>query len=154
MSGRTAHLLDLIPPGQAGIHVAEQSDPRLGHALDYMYETVAANDDGGVQPTYDLSVPSNVTYVAAGFVSHNTIGFLMDCDTTGIEPDIAIVKYKNLVGGGVMKIVNTTVPESLARLGYSEAPNKAIIACSHEHDALEGAPGPNADPHAIFPLAV
>ena len=48
-----------------------------------------------------------------------TIGFLMDCDTTGIEPDIAIVKYKNLVGGGMMKIVNNTVPEALERLGYT-----------------------------------
>ncbi len=50
-----------------------------------------------------------------------TIGFLMDCDTTGIEPDIAIVKYKSLVGGGMMKIVNQTVPEALQRLGYDEA---------------------------------
>ncbi|HTC68661.1 MAG TPA: vitamin B12-dependent ribonucleotide reductase, partial [Acidothermaceae bacterium] len=61
-------------------------DDRLAQALDYIYEEVAANDDGGIQPTYDLSVPSNVTYVAAGFVSHNTIGLMMDCDTTGIEP--------------------------------------------------------------------
>src|SRR6185436_15270843 len=49
---------------------------------------------GGVQPTYDLSVPGNVTYVANGMVSHNTIGLMMDCDTTGIEPDLALVKFK------------------------------------------------------------
>ena len=47
-----------------------------------------------------------------------TIGFMMDCDTTGVEPDIALVKYKKLVGGGLMKIVNQTVPMALVRLGY------------------------------------
>jgi ribonucleoside-diphosphate reductase alpha chain len=51
-----------------------------------------------------------------------TIGFMMDCDTTGIEPDLALVKYKKLVGGGVIKIVNNTVPPALFKLGYT--PNK------------------------------
>ena len=97
-------------------------DPRLGHALGFFYDTVTANEDGGEQLTYDLSVPENVTYVANGFVSHNTIGFLMDCDTTGIEPDIAIVKYKSLVGGGVLKIVNGTVPEALTKTRLYAAP--------------------------------
>ena len=60
------------------------------------------------------SVPDNVTYVANGFVSHNTISFLMDCDTTGIEPDFSLVKFKELVGGGQMTIVNRTVPLALA----------------------------------------
>ncbi len=59
-----------------------------------------------------------------------TIGFLMDCDTTGIEPDIAIVKYKTLVGGGMMKIVNQTVPEALQRLGYDEAQVEALSTLS------------------------
>ena len=49
-----------------------------------------------------------------------TIGFMMDCDTTGVEPDLALVKFKKLVGGGMMKIVNNTVPAALAKLGYSE----------------------------------
>ena len=53
-----------------------------------------------------------------------TIAFLMDCDTTGIEPDIAIVKYKRLVGGGLLKIVNHTVPEALGKLGYAERESK------------------------------
>ena len=48
-----------------------------------------------------------------------TIGFMMDCDTTGIEPDLALVKYKKLVGGGMIKIVNNTVPSALIKLGYS-----------------------------------
>jgi ribonucleoside-diphosphate reductase alpha chain len=69
-----------------------------------------------------------------------TIAFLMDCDTTGIEPDIAIVKYKRLVGGGLLKIVNHTVPEALARLGYSGAEVEAIVAYIDAHDTIEGAP--------------
>ncbi|MDQ3053916.1 MAG: adenosylcobalamin-dependent ribonucleoside-diphosphate reductase, partial [Actinomycetota bacterium] len=77
------------------VHAATQ-DPRVSQALGYLFEKVTANEDGGVQPTYDLSVPSNVTYVAGGFVSHNTIGFMMDCDTTGIEPDFSLVKFKKL----------------------------------------------------------
>ena len=91
----------------------ETLDARLAHALGYLFEPVAENEDGGVQPTYDLSVPENVTYVADGFVSHNTIGLMMDCDTTGIEPDLALVKFKKLVGGGSMQIVNQTVPRAL-----------------------------------------
>jgi len=69
-----------------------------------------------------------------------TISFMMDCDTTGIEPDIAIVKYKTLVGGGLMKIVNNTVPRALARLGYDEAQTSAIISHIDETGTIEGAP--------------
>ena len=126
---------------QAAQALYEQTgDPRLAHALSFYYDTVTANDDGGEQFTYDLSVPDNVTYIANGFVSHNTIGFLMDCDTTGIEPDIAIVKYKSLVGGGAMKIVNNTVPEALAHLGYTPTEVGDIIAYIDANDTIEGAP--------------
>jgi ribonucleoside-diphosphate reductase alpha chain len=69
-----------------------------------------------------------------------TIGFMMDCDTTGVEPDIALVKYKKLVGGGMMKIVNTTVPMALRRLGYTPEQVDEIIACIDEHETIEGAP--------------
>ena len=69
-----------------------------------------------------------------------TIGFMMDCDTTGVEPDIALVKYKKLVGGGLMKIVNNTVPMALAKLGYSPAQVKDIIGYIDEHETIEGAP--------------
>ncbi len=82
-----------------------------------------------------------------------TIGFLMDCDTTGIEPDIAIVKYKNLVGGGVMKIVNNTVPEALSRLGYSVDECRSIIAYIDEHDTIEGAPDLKVEHLPIFDCA-
>ncbi|HEY0992507.1 MAG TPA: vitamin B12-dependent ribonucleotide reductase [Kofleriaceae bacterium] len=69
-----------------------------------------------------------------------TIAFLMDCDTTGVEPDIAIVKYKRLVGGGLIKIVNQTVPEALRKLGYSEREVEAIVAHINARDTIEGAP--------------
>jgi ribonucleoside-diphosphate reductase alpha chain len=69
-----------------------------------------------------------------------TIGFMMDCDTTGVEPDIALVKYKKLVGGGLMKIVNQTVPMALARLGYNQTQVKEIVEYIDEHETIEGAP--------------
>ena len=65
---------------------------------------------------------------------------MMDCDTTGIEPDIALVKYKKLVGGGLLKIVNQTVPEALRRLGYNSEESKAIIDYIDKNDTIEGAP--------------
>jgi ribonucleoside-diphosphate reductase alpha chain len=69
-----------------------------------------------------------------------TIGFMMDCDTTGVEPDIALVKYKKLVGGGLMKIVNQTVPMALTKLGYSATQIKEIIEYLDENETIEGAP--------------
>jgi ribonucleoside-diphosphate reductase alpha chain len=69
-----------------------------------------------------------------------TIGFMMDCDTTGVEPDIALVKYKKLVGGGLMKIVNQTVPMALQKLGYSAQQIKEIIEYIDENETIEGAP--------------
>jgi ribonucleoside-diphosphate reductase alpha chain len=69
-----------------------------------------------------------------------TIGLMMDCDTTGIEPDLALVKYKKLVGGGLLKMVNTTIPEALRRLGYSEDAVKATVEYIDDHDTIEGAP--------------
>ena len=66
-----------------------------------------------------------------------TIAFLMDCDTTGIEPDIALVKYKLLAGGGMLKIVNRTVPEALQRLGYTPGQVTAIVAHVEKHDTIE-----------------
>jgi len=69
-----------------------------------------------------------------------TIAFMMDCDTTGIEPDIALVKYKKLVGGGMLKIVNNTVPTALKRLGYDAKQAKEIVEYINENDTIEGAP--------------
>jgi ribonucleoside-diphosphate reductase alpha chain len=69
-----------------------------------------------------------------------TIGFMMDCDTTGVEPDIALVKYKKLVGGGMMKIVNTTVPMALQKLGYTAQQIDEIVKFIDEQETIEGAP--------------
>jgi ribonucleoside-diphosphate reductase alpha chain len=69
-----------------------------------------------------------------------TTAFMMDCDTTGVEPDIALVKYKKLVGGGVMKIVNATVPLALKRLGYAKHQIKDIMQYIDAHETIEGAP--------------
>ena len=69
-----------------------------------------------------------------------TIAFMMDCDTTGIEPDIALVKYKKLVGGGMLKIVNNTVPTALKRLGYDAKQVHEIVQYIDENDTIEGAP--------------
>lgn len=69
-----------------------------------------------------------------------TIAFMMDCDTTGVEPDIALVKYKRLVGGGLLKIVNNTVPRALRRLGYDSKEVQAIVEYIDEHETIEGAP--------------
>ena len=82
-----------------------------------------------------------------------TIGFLMDCDTTGVEPDIALVKYKRLVGGGMLKIVNGTVPEALRRLGYGTAEVEAIIAYIAAKDTIEGAPHLRAEDLPVFDCA-
>lgn len=82
-----------------------------------------------------------------------TIGFLMDCDTTGVEPDIALVKYKKLVGGGVIKIVNQTVPHALKHLHYSESQVKDILAYIEAHDTIEGAPHLKQEHLTVFDCA-
>lgn len=82
-----------------------------------------------------------------------TIGFMMDCDTTGIEPDIALVKYKRLVGGGMLKIVNQTVDEALQKLGYEEAQRKPILDHINQRETIEGAPGLRPEHLAVFDCA-
>ncbi len=132
----------------------ETRDERLGFALGYAFERVASNEDGGVQPTFDISVPDNVTYVASGFVSHNTIGFMMDCDTTGIEPDFSLVKFKKLVGGGSMQIVNQTIPRALRKLGYAEETVEAIVEYIAEHGHVIDAPGLKTEHYEVFDTAM
>jgi len=79
-----------------------------------------------------------------------TIGFMMDCDTTGIEPDLALVKYKKLVGGGMIKIVNNTVPEALFKLGYSSDEVHAIVSYIDATGTIEGAPGIQPEHLSVF----
>ncbi|MBF6571619.1 MAG: vitamin B12-dependent ribonucleotide reductase, partial [Candidatus Binataceae bacterium] len=69
-----------------------------------------------------------------------TIAFMMDCDTTGVEPDIALIKYKKLVGGGMLKIINQTVPRALKRIGYDSKEIQEIVEYLDEHETIEGAP--------------
>ncbi len=126
----------------------------LENLLGYFYDTIKSTELLEDQPTFDLSVPDNVTYVAGGFVSHNTISFLMDCDTTGVEPDFSLVKFKELVGGGQMTIVNRTVPLALQTLGYSDEQIEQIEAYINAHGTIVGARD-LADEHLpVFDVAV
>ena len=79
-----------------------------------------------------------------------TIGFMMDCDTTGVEPDLALVKYKKLVGGGVIKIVNNTVPQALIKLGYTPEQTEQIVSHIDSTGTIEGAPNLKPEHLAVF----
>ncbi|PIQ84198.1 MAG: ribonucleoside-diphosphate reductase, adenosylcobalamin-dependent [Candidatus Omnitrophica bacterium CG11_big_fil_rev_8_21_14_0_20_63_9] len=92
---------------------------------------------------------SQVTVIAPT----GTIAFLMDCDTTGVEPDIALIKYKRLVGGGMLKIVNQTVPRALKQLGYDGAQTDAILKHLNEKETIEGAPHLKAEHLPVFDCA-
>jgi ribonucleoside-diphosphate reductase alpha chain len=129
---------------------SEELERLLGYFFDTVEETELLED----QPTFDLSVPDNVTYVANGFVSHNTISFLMDCDTTGIEPDFSLVKFKELVGGGRMTIVNRTVPLALQTLGHTQNQIKQIEAHLAAQGTIVGAPGLKEEHLPVFDVAV
>jgi ribonucleoside-diphosphate reductase alpha chain len=125
-------------------------DPELGHLLGFFFDEIQSAVLGDEELTYDLSVPANVTYVANGFVSHNTIGLMMDCDTTGIEPDLGLCKMKKLVGGGTMVIVNQTIPRALRRLGYSPQQVDEIIAYIDHEKSILGAPHLAAEHVPVF----
>ncbi|MDQ5856372.1 MAG: vitamin B12-dependent ribonucleotide reductase [Actinomycetota bacterium] len=83
-----------------------------------------------------------------------TIGFMMDCDTTGIEPDFSLVKFKKLVGGGSMQIVNQTVPKALAALGYQKEQSEAIVEYIAEHGHVIDAPGLRTEHYEVFDCAM
>src|SRR5207244_971828 len=89
---------------------------------------------------------SQVTVIAPT----GTIGFMMDCDTTGIEPDLALVKHKKLVGGGVIKIANHTVPQALLRLGYTPDDAEQIVSYIDRTGTIEGAPALNPEHRPVF----
>jgi ribonucleoside-diphosphate reductase alpha chain len=83
-----------------------------------------------------------------------TIGFMMDCDTTGIEPDFSLVKFKKLVGGGSMQIVNQTIPRALKRLGYPDETSEAIVEYIAEHGHVIDAPGLRPEHYEVFDTAM
>ena len=144
---------------------AENREPMLGviakhrnasHKLDSSYiplELLSAaravwDDAYGLDKEYGVR-NSQVTVLAPT----GTIAFMMDCDTTGVEPDIALVKYKKLVGGGMLKMVNGTVPRALKRLGYESKDVQAIVEYIDEHDTIEGAPELKPEHLPVFDCA-
>ena len=83
-----------------------------------------------------------------------TIGFMMDCDTTGVEPDFSLVKFKKLVGGGSMQIVNQTIPRALAKLGYDDEQARRIVDFISENGHVIGAPGLAREHYEVFDTAM
>jgi len=156
---RRVLLMEMRRTGSVSRRIATElldrtGDAELRHQSAFFYDTVVSAELGDDELTYDLSVPHNVTYVANGFISHNTIGLMMDCDTTGIEPDLGLVKAKKMVGGGSMRIVNQTVPVALEKLGYRPEQVEAIVAYIDEHATIEGAPAFRDSDLPVFDCAM
>ena len=113
---------------------------------------------GAAQQAWDDALESGQKFgyrnaQASVLAPTGTIAFMMDCDTTGVEPDIALVKYKKLVGGGMIKIVNQTVPRALKRLGYSPAEVEQIIKHIDATGTIEGAPALRDEDLPVFDCA-
>ncbi len=110
---------------------------------------------GAAQEAWDSAVEMSETYgvrnaQATVLAPTGTIGLLMDCDTTGVEPDLGLVKFKKLVGGGTMQFVNQTVPRALRRLGYTDVQVDEIVAYIDEHKTIVGAPHLRAQHLNVF----
>ncbi len=112
-----------------------------------LYEASTATWDEALQHGEKFGYRNSQVTVLA---PTGTIGFMMDCDTTGIEPDLALVKYKKLVGGGMIKIVNNTVPAALFKLGYSSDQTNAIVSYIDATGTIEGAPAIKDEHLAVF----
>jgi ribonucleoside-diphosphate reductase alpha chain len=112
-----------------------------------LYEASAATWDEALQYGEKFGYRNAQVTVLA---PTGTIGFMMDCDTTGIEPDLALVKYKKLVGGGMIKIVNNTVPSALFKLGYTSDQTNAIVSYIDATGTIEGAPAVKDEHLAVF----
>ena len=125
-------------------------DVDAGHVPDDLYGAAAEAWDDAVSLGESHGFRNAQATVLA---PTGTIGFMMDCDTTGVEPDIALVKYKKLVDGGMMKIVNQTVPTALGRLGYEDEQVKEIIEHIDDNDTIEGAPHLREEDLSVFDCA-
>lgn len=143
---RTAMLKVLNQHGRV-VHAATQSGQGAGRTL-----MVAADEvwKEAIKRGETVGFRNSQTTVLA---PTGTISFMMDCDTTGIEPEIGLVKYKKLVGGGLLKIVNHSVDEALRVLRYSDAEREAILLYVKEHDTIEGAPGLRVEDLPVFDCA-
>jgi len=134
---------DNYPKNQAG-HDRVMEMHRL-HAYRIREEIVPSDLLGAARQAWDDAVAIGKVHgfrnaQASVLAPTGTISFMMDCDTTGVEPDIALVKYKKLVGGGMLKLVNGTVPSALTKLGYTESQVSAITAHIEATGTIEGAP--------------
>ncbi len=118
---------------------------------DYMFEEAQTIYDEMLELGEEYGFRNSQVTVLA---PTGTISFMMDCDTTGIEPDIALIKYKRLVGGGMLPMVNRTVPRALERLGYEDGTIKRIIDYVREHETIEGAPGLKDEHLPVFDCAL
>jgi ribonucleoside-diphosphate reductase alpha chain len=123
---------------------------RIVHCPDYLHEAASELWDEVLETGTKHGYRNAQATVLA---PTGTISFMMDCDTTGIEPDIALVKYKQLAGGGMLKIVNQTVPMALGSLGYDLAMVTSIMDYIEEHDTIEGAPGLDHSDLPVFDCA-
>ncbi|MFN8025171.1 MAG: vitamin B12-dependent ribonucleotide reductase [Acidimicrobiia bacterium] len=155
-SGRTA--------GRMGPHAgyADNADAMLNVLRMHRAEAAKIDEDlvppellGAAQQAWDEAVELGETFgvrnaQATVLAPTGTIGLMMDCDTTGIEPDLALTKAKKLVGGGTMLIVNQTIPRALGQLGYSDDETEAIIEHINEHKTIIGAPHFKAEHLPVF----
>ena len=166
MSGQayttSAEVADAIGPFE---HYPENRVPFLEVIEMHKNASTQIPTDGIADDLYKASVESWTQALARGkkagyrngqisvLAPTGTIAFMMDCDTTGVEPDIALVKYKKLVGGGFLKIVNATVSMALMRLGYSAPEVESILAHIDEHETIEGADALKPEHLPIFDCA-
>jgi len=129
------------------MHRASVNGINKGNVPTALYEASKACWDDALQHGEKYGYRNSQVTVLA---PTGTIGFMMDCDTTGIEPDLALVKYKKLVGGGMIKIVNNTVPAALFKLGYTHEQADAIVSYIDATGTIEGAPHIKEDDLAVF----
>ncbi|MGJ9422666.1 vitamin B12-dependent ribonucleotide reductase [Aeromicrobium sp. CF3.5] len=133
-------------------HQAANDEVRTIHAMD-----IAVHREAAKQWAENLKIGQDNGWrnsQASVLAPTGTIGFMMDCDTTGIEPDFSLVKFKKLVGGGSMQIVNQTIPAALAKLKYTDETIEAIVEFIAENGHVVGAPGLKTDHYEIFDTAM
>ncbi|CAL8973466.1 Vitamin B12-dependent ribonucleotide reductase [Propionicimonas sp. T2.31MG-18] len=133
-------------------HQAANDDARTFDGLDKPIHAAAAAEWAQV---VSLGAKNGFRNAQASVLAPTgTIGFMMDCDTTGIEPDFSLVKFKKLVGGGSMQIVNQTIPRALKRLGYAEETAEAIVEYISTHGHVVNAPGLKPEHYEVFDTAM
>ncbi|MDQ6523596.1 vitamin B12-dependent ribonucleotide reductase [Nocardioides sp. LHD-245] len=133
-------------------HQAANDDVRTLHIADAEVHKLASEEWARV---VELGKTNGFRNAQASVLAPTgTIGFMMDCDTTGIEPDFSLVKFKKLVGGGSLQIVNQTIPRALKKLGYDEEKIEAIVAYIGEHGHVVDSPGLKPEHYEIFDTAM